>query len=170
MNAQTIEEVFVLRRGGASWREVERRTGVSATAARRASDPEGYKRFLADCIEYQRKRRSGELAPKQVHYRTQKRGAMRRVLAETAKHFGLLQREIIAQDHRPCVAIPRHIACYLMRVDLQVSYPSIGRLLDRDHSTVINSVKRVSCLLAAGDHICADVEAIRARLKAGRAG
>ena len=41
----------------------------------------------------------------------------------------------------------RHLFCYLCRKHLKMTYLSIGKILDRDHSTIINSVQVYESLI-----------------------
>lgn len=50
---------------------------------------------------------------------------------------------IINQSRKVSTALARHVACYLMREMTQLSYPEIGIVLDRDHSTVMHAHSKV---------------------------
>lgn len=59
----------------------------------------------------------------------------------------------------------RNIAIYLTREMTGLSLPQIGRLYgDRDHSTVLNSIRRIEGLLEQDPEITAAVERLRARI------
>lgn len=60
---------------------------------------------------------------------------------------------------------PRQVAMYLSREFTGQSLPSIAKRFNRkDHTTVINAVRRVGQRLAGNDELLADVSAIRSRL------
>jgi len=59
----------------------------------------------------------------------------------------------------------RHVAMYLVRSYCRMSYPEIGRLFGRDHSTVLHAVRRVGEDLAA---LRDEVSALRAMIDARR--
>lgn len=64
---------------------------------------------------------------------------------------------------------PRHVAMYLSRDITDHSLPSIAHRFNRkDHTTVINAVRRVGERLAGNDDLLADVSAIRSGLEANR--
>ena len=46
------------------------------------------------------------------------------------------------------MAYPRHIAMYLAREVLGESYPQIGEVFGRDHSTVMSAVRKVKSNLS----------------------
>lgn len=65
------------------------------------------------------------------------------ILQGVADHFEIDKEEIIGKaQSRDCV-LPRQIAMHLCRTQLKMSFTKIGELFDRDHSTVMSSVKRI---------------------------
>jgi chromosomal replication initiator protein len=65
------------------------------------------------------------------------------------------------------VVAPRHLAMYLLREDLKLSTPEIGRLLgSRDHSTVMHGCNKIAADLRRDAAIADHVEAIRDLLRA----
>lgn len=66
------------------------------------------------------------------------------------------------------ITVPRQIAMYLVRELTDESLPQIGQLFGgRDHSTVINSLKRVEALRDANPEIRAQIDRIRRSLRDG---
>ena len=62
--------------------------------------------------------------------------------------------------------MPRQIAMYLVRELTDESLPQIGHLFGgRDHSTVINSLKRVGALRDANPEIRAQLDRLRRSLR-----
>ena len=60
---------------------------------------------------------------------------------------------------------PRMIAMYLCRQLVGSSYPEIGmRFGGKDHSTVINAIKRIEQLMLADEALAATIDTIRARI------
>lgn len=55
----------------------------------------------------------------------------------------------------------RQVAAYLIREDIKVSFPWIGRFLNRDHSTVIHARKRIGEAVAGNVVFKEKVESIR---------
>lgn len=58
----------------------------------------------------------------------------------------------------------RQVAMYLCRELTGKSLPVIGRLFDRDHTTVIHACRHVAKVIAGDPHKRADVEALRLAL------
>jgi len=66
------------------------------------------------------------------------------------------------------ITVPRQIAMYLVRELTDESLPQIGQLFGgRDHSTVINSLKRVEALRDANPEVRAQLDRIRRTLRDG---
>lgn len=61
---------------------------------------------------------------------------------------GVSVSEIIGRDRSARITLIRHIAMWLLRNFTPMSYPEIGRIFGRDHTTVICAVKRVEKLRA----------------------
>lgn len=67
-----------------------------------------------------------------------------KILNATANYFGIRVDDIMGKaQSRDCV-IPRQIAMYLCRNQLKMPFMRIGELFQRDHSTVMSSVKQVA--------------------------
>lgn len=67
-----------------------------------------------------------------------------KILNATANYFGIRVDDIMGKaQSRECVT-PRQIAMYLCRSQLKLPYMRIGELFQRDHSTVMSSVRQVT--------------------------
>ena len=66
-----------------------------------------------------------------------------KLLKMVANSFGIKIEDILGKSQNKECTLPRQIAMYLCRHNLQLSYLKIGRLFSRDHSTAITSVKRI---------------------------
>jgi chromosomal replication initiator protein len=62
-------------------------------------------------------------------------------------HFKLRSDDLLSQDRHKSIAFARHVAMYLCKQRLRVSFPEIGRAFgNRDHTTVMAAVKKVQAL------------------------
>ncbi len=61
-----------------------------------------------------------------------------------AHHYGLKVSDLKGRDNRRSVAFPRQVAMYLIREVLGLSYPEIGKLFGKHHSTVIYSIETIT--------------------------
>ena len=76
------------------------------------------------------------------------------IIDEVEKYYHLPQGSLITKKRSNDVAYPRHIAMYLAREVLNESYPRIGEEFNRDHSTVMNAVKKVKANLSGDSRAC----------------
>lgn len=67
--------------------------------------------------------------------RVHKRGP-EHIIATVAGYFHLRPSQIKSRDRRAKIVLPRQIAMYLVREIDELSFPEIGRLFERDNSTV----------------------------------
>lgn len=66
-----------------------------------------------------------------------------KIIQTVAQYFGIRSEDILGKAQtRDCV-LPRQIAMYLCRRELQLAYTKIGEIFSRDHSTVMSSVKAI---------------------------
>lgn len=65
------------------------------------------------------------------------------IIDEVEKYYRLPKGSLITKKRSNDIAYPRHIAMYISRVILYESYASIGDAFKRDHSTVMNAVKKI---------------------------
>jgi chromosomal replication initiator protein len=66
-----------------------------------------------------------------------------KIIKALATHFGITSEDITGKSQAREFALPRQIAMYLCREKLQLPYQGIGKLFERDHSTVMSSVKQI---------------------------
>lgn len=73
------------------------------------------------------------------------------ILSSIAKLFGQKIEDFNNQSQAKDATFPRHLAMYLMRKELKMSYIKIGDILHRDHSTVISGIQKIHNLLETRD-------------------
>lgn len=66
------------------------------------------------------------------------------IIRFVAHHYGIKVADLKGRDNRRSVAFPRQVAMYLLREVLNLSYPEIGRLFGKHHSTVLYSVEQIA--------------------------
>jgi chromosomal replication initiator protein len=66
------------------------------------------------------------------------------VVRFVAHHYGIKVSDLRGRNNRRSVAFPRQIAMYLIREILDLSYPEIGKLFAKHHSTVMYSVEQIA--------------------------
>ena len=78
-----------------------------------------------------------------LYNRTEERA--RPLMAEygVARYYGINADELKGKSRHKQIVEPRQLAMYLLREDAHLSTPEIGRLLNRDHTTVLHGLKQV---------------------------
>jgi chromosomal replication initiator protein len=66
-----------------------------------------------------------------------------RVFELVAKFYGVDQADLVGGCRTQHVAMVRHIAMYLARTYCRLSYPELGGVFGRDHSSVIHGVHAI---------------------------
>ncbi|MCX7895542.1 MAG: chromosomal replication initiator protein DnaA [Thermoanaerobaculum sp.] len=75
---------------------------------------------------------------------TERSSTPQEIIRFVAHHYGVKVADLKGRDNRRSVAFPRQVAMYLLREVLNLSYPEIGRLFGKHHSTVLYSVEQVA--------------------------
>ena len=89
----------------------------------------------------------------------------KQVLAAVANVFGISTDELIGRGRSRDVALPRQVAMYLMREEVNASLPQIGEMLGgRDHTTVMYACEKVADMIERDDRLRRQVIQIRERL------
>jgi chromosomal replication initiator protein len=60
-----------------------------------------------------------------------------------ANHFGIKIEDIMGKSRQSEIAMPRQIAMFVCREILKMPFQAIGKFFERDHSTVMSSVKQI---------------------------
>jgi len=87
------------------------------------------------------------------------------IIAAVAAVFGIAQEELVGRSRSRDVALPRQVAMYLMREEINTSLPQIGETLGgRDHTTVMYACEKVADMIERDDRLRRQVIQIRERL------
>jgi chromosomal replication initiator protein len=80
-------------------------------------------------------------------------------------HFHLRSIDLTSKDRHKSVAFARHVAMYLCKQRLKVSFPEIGRAFgNRDHTTVMSAVRKIETQRDSDPQVRAHLEALERRL------
>ncbi|MES2274293.1 MAG: DnaA/Hda family protein [Chlamydiota bacterium] len=66
-----------------------------------------------------------------------------KLIKSLAHHYGIRSEDLLGKSQMREFALPRQMAMYLCREKLKMPFQKIGELFDRDHSTVMSSVKQI---------------------------
>ena len=89
----------------------------------------------------------------------------RQVVRLVASSFGLTIDRLLGRDRSREVALPRQVAMYILREEVNVSLPQIGEVLGgRDHTTVLYACEKVADMMERDDRLRRQVLQIREQL------
>ena len=71
-----------------------------------------------------------------------------KIFASVYNKFGVKREDIVGLKRTKEIANARHIAIYLIRNITEMSLPNIGKIFNRDHSTIMSSIETVQKKLA----------------------
>jgi len=75
------------------------------------------------------------------------------IIDATAKYYNLSLKDLVGQSRKKELVKPRQISIYLIREELNASYPSIGEELGgRDHTTAMHSYNKISQEIKTGNN------------------
>ena len=72
-----------------------------------------------------------------------------KIFAAIEKKYGIKKSELTSKSRVKEVAQARHVTIYLVRTVIEMSLPNIGKLFNRDHSTVISSIDGIEKKIAS---------------------
>jgi chromosomal replication initiator protein DnaA len=72
-----------------------------------------------------------------------------KIFEKVAKKYGITVEDIKGRKRTREIANPRHIAIFIIRKLTDMSLPAIGRLLNRDHTTIMSSLENIESELKA---------------------
>ncbi len=87
------------------------------------------------------------------------------IIDEVEKYYHLPKGSLITKKRSNDIAYPRHIAMYISRVILDESYSKIGEDFHRDHSTVMNAVKKMKKLVTESPELQDSIKELVANIK-----
>jgi len=65
------------------------------------------------------------------------------VIRFVAQHYGIRVADLKGRSNRRSIALPRQVAMYLIRDILELSFPEIGKIFSKHHSTVMYAVETI---------------------------
>ncbi len=89
------------------------------------------------------------------------------VIEAISQYFNISTKELIEKGRKKEIAYARHVAMYLMRSELKVSYPSIGAQFGgRDHTTALHAYEKINKDMEADEKVREDIGILRERIYA----
>ena len=88
-----------------------------------------------------------------------------KILETIGKYYNLSVNEILSQKRNKEIVVPRQIAMYLLRRELNYSYPQIASLIGKkDHTTIIYAYEKIDRAVKNGEIIQKEIADIKERL------
>lgn len=66
-----------------------------------------------------------------------------RIFGAVSKKYGVSKEDILSTRRTKEIAWSRHISIYLIRSVTEMSFPNIGKIFNRDHSTIMSSIETI---------------------------
>lgn len=87
------------------------------------------------------------------------------IIRAVSDYFDISQEDLVVKGRKQEVVRPRQIAMYLMRIELQYSFPGIGEKLGgRDHTTAIHAFDKISKELEGDIKLMEDITLLREKI------
>lgn len=84
------------------------------------------------------------------------------ILKIVAEFYGLSVEDLLGRSRSRRIALPRQIAAYILREEVNLSFPQIGEELGgRDHSTVMHAHDKISQLIAEDNSVRREIVEIK---------
>jgi len=96
-----------------------------------------------------------------------KRGAIssREIIQIVTDYYNVTEENVIGKSRKKELVAPRQVIMYLMREEMDASYPTIGAELGgRDHTTAMHACNKVQKALDENDKVTQDIEVLKERL------
>ncbi|MDD4412092.1 MAG: chromosomal replication initiator protein DnaA [Patescibacteria group bacterium] len=84
------------------------------------------------------------------------------IIEATGKYYNILSKDILGQSRKKELVKSRQIVMYLLREEVQLSFPSIGQELgNRDHTTVMHACRKIKRELEKNEKLLQEIESIK---------
>lgn len=86
------------------------------------------------------------------------------IMAKVAAFYGLSVLDLKGPFRTKAVCLPRHVAFYLLKEVLGLSLPETGRVMNRDHTTVLHGIRQIKRLILIDGELASDIAHLEAQL------
>lgn len=84
------------------------------------------------------------------------------VIKTIADFYGIEEKNLFEKTRKKEIVKPRQVAMYILREDLNISYPFIGQKFgQRDHTTVIHAYRKINDIIKNNEKFNQEIENIR---------
>ncbi len=67
-----------------------------------------------------------------------------KIFSAITDRYGVSRSDVVGKKREKAIAEARHLSIYLIREITEMSFPNIGKLFDRDHTTILSSYQKIS--------------------------
>lgn len=93
-------------------------------------------------------------------------GAVSKIISLVAAYYGLTSHDLLSDRRTARITHPRQVAMHLITRYTRHSYPTIGRMINRDHTTVLHGDKIIKNKIKSDAVVAIQVETIAAQIEA----
>lgn len=65
------------------------------------------------------------------------------IITEVCRSYDVSRSDVLSRRRHRKFTAPRHAAMYIIKEKSSLSYPAIGRIFDRDHTTVVHVCRQI---------------------------
>ena len=84
-----------------------------------------------------------------------------KIFSAITDRTGITKADMTGKKREKSVAEARHLAVYLIRELTEMSFPNIGKLFDRDHSTILTSYQKIARKVATDSSYALDLNELK---------
>ena len=89
-----------------------------------------------------------------------------KIINVVADYYNLIPSQLVGKVRTGQLALARHVAMYLIRINIDVPLNKIGNMFGgRDHTTVMNGISKVESMLKTDEALKAAIEELQKRIK-----
>lgn len=89
------------------------------------------------------------------------------IISQVAEHYSLRPADIKGNRRPANIAYPRQVAMYLTRRITNLSFPEIGRVFNRDNSTIQHGVGKIEEIIKTNPNARAEIEMLERKCRGG---
>lgn len=83
------------------------------------------------------------------------------ILKAVSLHYHVSEQELRGKSREGRVVVPRQVAAYLLREETELPLVEIGKLLGRDHTTILHSLEKMNKEINCGSPLAKEISSVR---------
>ncbi len=89
----------------------------------------------------------------------------KKIIQSAVEFYDLKEKDILSDSRKKEIVKPRQVVMYLLREELNASFPFIGRKMgDKDHTTVMHAYKKISSEIKTNDNFQEEINILRQKI------